>query len=449
MKEKYFFYRCPSKVNSRYDLLVFDSGGTVFTPLTEFYHDETGRIADSSVINYLNILMPFFYWMEVSSNYRGSKVVWDMPPEAIRSAIKDYLVGEMYCKVRFWSSFELVRQTSKSPSTINRLLAALKSFYKSMIRLNLYPHTNPLVDQNSENIQVLDGYRKGRPRMPSIAGTELPMRNRYRSQTDSYFKIHQNEWLPVIIDDTTLPSQIYAAVKKAKLLLRDQIIIRLLFETGARVSEVIEVTLGDFRARRSIREIATFNKGSNGIRTKFLLFSNDTYILLMRYLKNERKQHDPQGLPYEKLPDEAPLFISSRGTRYNYYAWYSHWKKAIRFSELMINPHKIRHWYVTNVMRTIYETSLNDSDRTIQMKEFVRYMRWRSKETLAVYEHFFDEKRQLELIDKVHKNMQLAEKEFSVRGMPNQTRRNDNSLNDMQEIINQDREILDFFKGLE
>ncbi|MNC35238.1 hypothetical protein D3C75_837130 [compost metagenome] len=76
-------------------------------------------------------------------------------------------------------------------------------------------------------------------------------------------------------------------------------------------------------------------------------------------------------------------------------------------------------------------------------------MRWRSKETLAVYEHFFDEKRQLELIDKVHKNMQLAEKEFSVRGMPNQTRRNDNSLNDMQEIINQDREILDFFKGLE
>ncbi|MBY0160181.1 site-specific integrase [Cytobacillus firmus] len=448
MLGRYRIFRCPPNIDSKYSLIVFDYNGSPFIPLTEYFHDEKGRIADSSIINYLNILLPFFYWMDLNSSYRGSRVTWDMPPEAIRVAVKDYLRVEMYCKVRHWNTFELVRQTKNSPDTINRFLAALKSFYKSMIRLNNYPHENPLVDNLSEKIHILSGFRSGRPRMPSAAGTETPFRSTYRGQSDSYFKMYQNEWFPVILDDATLPSQVYDAVKTAKLTLRDQVIIRMLFETGARVSEVIEVTIGDLRARRSIREIATFNKGSNGRRTKFLLFSNDTYILLMRYLKTERIKHDTLGLPHDKLPDDAPLFISNRGTPYNYHAWYAHWKKAIQNSSLKINPHKTRHWYVTNVMRTIYETSANDSERTIRIREFVRYMRWRSKETLVVYEHFFDEKKQLELIDKVHKNMKEEEEKYYKKDANNLIR-NYNMEHDLQKIVIEDSEILNFFEGLE
>ncbi|WP_290416004.1 tyrosine-type recombinase/integrase [Paenibacillus polymyxa] len=449
MWDRYRFFQCPSHIESKYNLLVFDSNGSPFIPLTDYYHDQKGMIADSSITNYLNILLPFFYWMDVSSNYQGSIVSWNMPPEAIRVAVSDYLKEKMYCKVRHWSSFELVKQTPKSPDTINRFLAALKSFYKSMIRLDYYSHTNPLIDGHSKKIQTVHGFRNGRPRMPLVAGTEPPIRASYRRQTDSYFKITQNEWLPMIIDDLSLPSQVYHAADKAKLQLRDRIIIRMLFETGARASEVITVTIGDFRARRSIREIATFNKGSNGIRTKFLLFSNDTYILLMKYLKNERIRHDPLGLPYDKLPDDAPLFISNRGTPYSYHAWYVHWKKAVQHSVLKINPHKTRHWYVTNVMRTIYETSSNESERIIRIKEFVRYMRWRSKETLAVYEHFFDEKRQLELINDVHENMLQIEKEIYVNGVSNMKQTHYKIQHKLQEIVIEDSEILGFFEGLE
>lgn len=446
MVNKYRFFRCPPNTNSKYSLIVFDFNGTPFIPLTEYYHDEKGRIAESSITNYLNSLLPFFNWLKSHSNYRGIRVTWDMPPEMIRVAIKDYLVAEMYCKVRNWSSFELVRQTQKSPHTINRYLAAIKSFYKSMIRLSFYTHQNPLIDQNSENVHVVSGFRSGLPRMPAAAGTEPPYRTTYRGQSDSYFKMHQNEWSPIIIDDASLPSQIYSAAHQANLALRDYIIIRLLFETGARVSEVIEVTMGDVRARRSIREIATFNKGSNGRRTKFLLFSNDTYILLMRYLKSERIKYDPLGLHHDKLPEDAPLFITNRGTPYRYHAWYAHWKRAIQFSSLKINPHKLRHWYVTNVMRTIYETSINDSDRTIRIREFVRYMRWRSKETLLVYEHFFDEKKQIELIDQVHEKMKINEEKYSDSGLDNLLRTSEK--NDLRELIIEDNEILDFFEGL-
>ncbi len=128
MIDRYRFFRCPSNIESKYSLLVFNYNGSPFIPLTEYYHDEKGRIAESSIINYLNILLPFFYWIDFRSNYRGSRVTWDMPPEAIRVAVKDYLRVEMYCKVRHWSSFELVQQQKNSPDTINRFIAALNRF---------------------------------------------------------------------------------------------------------------------------------------------------------------------------------------------------------------------------------------------------------------------------------------------------------------------------------
>ena len=42
---------------------------------------------------------------------------------------------------------------------------------------------------------------------------------------------------------------IYKAGKDSKWKLRDEIIITMLFQTGARAREVIELTFGDYRAR--------------------------------------------------------------------------------------------------------------------------------------------------------------------------------------------------------
>ena len=68
------------------------------------------------------------------------------------------------------------------------------------------------------------------------------------------------------------------------------IIARMLFETGARASEIIELTVGDYRQRKSHeRSSITFNKGSHGRKIKFLRFSKDTAKRLFHYIDTERK----------------------------------------------------------------------------------------------------------------------------------------------------------------
>lgn len=209
MEVNAFVLYSPKHIESKYKLLVFKEN-QVFLPLTEYYDDCLGRIDKSSATSYLNCLLPFFKWLEEASNFQGERVIWNDSEKKIRVAVEDYLMNEMTCKIRDKDSFRLVKFTNKSPNTISRFLSALKSFYKSMIRLEQYPYSNPLIHgqvilhQYKEEIK---GIREDKPKMPSIAGTEEPII--HRRLTDSYFKIINEEWQPHIIDDIDLPYQIY------------------------------------------------------------------------------------------------------------------------------------------------------------------------------------------------------------------------------------------------
>lgn len=71
-----------------------------------------------------------------------------------------------------------------------------------------------------------------------------------------------------IIDDGNLPYQVYQAGEKVDWSQREMLIARMLFETGARISEIIQLTIGDYRQLKSHQEVATFNKGSHGRKIK-------------------------------------------------------------------------------------------------------------------------------------------------------------------------------------
>ncbi|WP_240519853.1 site-specific integrase [Bacillus thuringiensis] len=210
-----YYYACrPKDVESRYELLVFNSNNEPFLPLTDFYQDNIGRISKSSVLSYLQCLLPFFNWLEQHSRYQGRHVKWDNSPEVIRIVIEDYLKSEMECRVREKDSFCFVNLTNKSSNTVNRFLSAIKSFYKSLIRLKQYNYPNPLIDSQAilnDYRRHLEGVRKDKPRMPAVGGTEEPLE--HRRLTDSYFKILNEEWQPKIIDDPHLPFQVYQAGK--------------------------------------------------------------------------------------------------------------------------------------------------------------------------------------------------------------------------------------------
>ena len=156
----------------------------------------------------------------------------------------------------------------------------------------------------------------------------------------------------------------------------------MLFETGARASEVIELTIGDYRSRKSFQEVSTFNKGSHGRRVKFLRFSKDTTKLLFQYINQERKKFDPLNRDFDSLPNDAPMFLTERGTPFSYQAWYPNWNKVINMMDMRLNPHKTRHWFVTTNMREIYNISKTSAEIKQRKDELIKYMKWRQKTQL-------------------------------------------------------------------
>lgn len=449
MATKYWYAFCPEGVQSRYKLLVFHDNEP-FLPLTEFYHDCLGRIDKSSASSYVNSLLPFFTWLDHDSNYQGKHVNWNDPPEVVRIAIEDYLMNKMECKVREKDSFRFINLTNKSPNTVNRFLSAIKAFYRSLIRLKQYEYDNPLIDSqailNEYRIQT-EGVRKDKPRMPSIGGTENSMQ--HRGFTDSYFKIINKEWQPHIIDDPYLPFQIYQAGKQVNWSQRDTVIARMFFETGARASEIVELTIGDYRARKSYQEVITFSKGSYGRKVKFLRFSKDTVKRLVRYINTERKKYDQKQLGFEDLPDETPIFLTETGTPLTYHAWFYHWNKAMKYSGIKLNPHKARHWFVTTRLREIHNISKSNVEIQQRKNELIKYMKWKNPDTIKVYEHYFDEEKHREAHNEMFKIMEKNEKEYKQKQKREQKKKPKLTVIETQKEIEIDADLQELLEGLE
>jgi hypothetical protein len=111
----------------------------------------------------------------------------------------------------------------------------------------------------------------GRNPMPAISGVDAPNDIRLSS---NYFRYAGREWLPQSIDDPTFPSTVYAAGREYGWGLREFCIVRTLFESGARISEVIGLTAADWAVSRFLNQFSARNKGSLGVRTKRLVISH-------------------------------------------------------------------------------------------------------------------------------------------------------------------------------
>ncbi|WP_245838232.1 site-specific integrase [Paenibacillus sp. FSL H7-0942] len=339
------------------------------------------------------------------------KVSWNDEPQAVNEAVRQYLLDQMNCKIRSRDGYEGVYLTKKSSKTVQLFLSAIKGFYKSMIRLKNYAYANPLVGlEFSRNNSDQHGERKNRPRVHKEAGTEL--QTSFRKQTDSYFKIINEEWVPEIIRDWDLPYRIYKAGGSQIWKLRDEVITRFMFEIGARISEILELTVGDYRQRTDLHEFAATNKGSYKRRIKFIRISPETLKLLIRYVNSERRQFAKTQTKFDSLPAQEPLFLSTRGTPYTYSAFYSNWTLITKKSGIRLNPHKARHWFVTSMLRGIYEQSNTTAQIEDKKKQLVEYMKWRDTETLNVYDHYHDEQKFRDLHMKLQANFMKREKEY-------------------------------------
>lgn len=405
----------PSSTRGTYPVLVLDGSRRLHLPLTVFAKEAPGWVDDKTARQYLSSILPFFAFLDAGHDRVAAGRTWDTEPQGVRGAVVDYLNRQYCCKVRQHRlGFQLVTPTAGTRSTVHVFLAGLKLYYQVACSLEIYMFSNPLQDQAAlAAVVTAQQAPDAPPRMPDVSGVVAPRRR--ARLTDSYFRLQGTEWKPQIVDDPTLPARVLAGGRTLKgWQLREDCITRVLFESGARVSEVLGLTLGDWARRSLLQEATCFSKGSHGRRVKFLRFSADTAKLVRRYVDTDRRHLDARGygvmehLRAAEAGDEdlfcIPLFLSARRQRLSGQTYRQHyWNPACVAAGINVDIHQARHWYVTMAIREIYETARDAAEVQRRKRELVEYMGWKSGEqVLGAYEHYFDAARHAEIQDQLH-----------------------------------------------
>lgn len=422
----YWYAPRPNGVSHQHPFLVFDRQDCLHVPLTVYAKDAASSLSRTSAQTYLHAILPFFTYLDEDEWQIRSGHSWDAEPAHVRQAVQDYLVQHLQCKVREHRlGFQLVAITAGTPSTIRVFLASLRLYFTVMKKHGYYPFGNPLQDKFSLSPDDLADDTVGReefPTMPEWSGVVTPKPQRARRLSDNYFKLVNDEWIPQIIDDPTLPAVILAA---GELLTswgdRERCVTRILFETGGRISEVVGLSLGDWLARGLLQEANAFSKGSQGMRVKYLRFTNDTAKLLRRYFDGERRRHDPWHRSLEDYCTLAqrsaidlstvPLFLSRQRTPLSAKTYREHaWNPACRAAGVDADIHQARHWHVTMAFREMYTHGPKD-DQAIhkRIRELIAYMGWKNGwETVEVYQHYFKAMDYNDTQDGVHAHLDAA-----------------------------------------
>jgi len=412
----YWFAVRPSDTAHGHPVLVFDLQNRLHFHLTIFAKAALTRVAKTTARVYLYAILPFFTFLDEDEWQVRAGHGWDSPPVQVRQAVQDYLVHRQHCKiVPHRMGFQMVYPAEESTAALRIFIAGLKLFYAVMRQQDYYSYENPLIDHVSSTIAQLAASIENPSSMPESSGVVEP--RRHKRLTDSYFKLEHQDWVPQIIDDPSLPQQILEAGRRYGWGLREECITRILFESGARISEVLSLRLEDWLKQNALQEANALSKGSRGRRVKIIRFTSETAKLLRYYVDTERRDLDSSKRTVEQYLKllrnnlkellTAPLFLSQRRSQLSDKTFRDrYWNPACQAAGLEINVHQARHWYVTQMVRYIYENAKDAGDVERGLHSLIVYMKWKSgQETLKAYDHYFEIERHTEIQGALHAQM--------------------------------------------
>jgi len=406
------FRKIAGPPSGRYEVLIVDGNGRPVSHLCEWFRLRKQPGLNATRRTYLNFLQPFFAYL-LSYGY-----AWNAAPEQIRSYVKAFLLEDISCEVSRDSALDGYRLTltGSSPlsqSSLRVLLAAIRDFYAVMAEAGLYAYANPMCSQ------LLQRWK--RERIKSIANSGAPDHAGIRSeswhetnlQPTAFFRQRRGEpWKP----DVTLTSEqiqhqmntdldwmtLHASTQ------RDRLVLMILRETGARLSEILSMTAGGYRKAKDPYQAYITNKGSYGREEKLIRLTPPIEAALVRYVRTERARFDPKSRKrLSQLDDADPIFLTRRRTAYNREAFYFHWRKLfaarptqkdgeVELPSLEYTPHDMRHLRVTGWLSNIRK--VKDADRAQMLRRGVqRRMAWRTSLTLLCYDHSFTEREEEEV----------------------------------------------------
>lgn len=198
---------------------------------------------------------------------------------------------------------------------------------------------------------------------------------------------------------------------------RDTVVLLFLRHTGARLHEILGMTVGGYRKAAGPLNALVVNKGSLGREEKLITFLDTDEEELLKYLRGERARYDPLGrTQLAELDDTDPLFLTARGKPYADTAFRYHWNHLMKQVEVQyrvsFTPHAIRHLFVTQHLVWIKEEAGGDWEEQQRLKAgLVQIMGWHSRETMHIYDHTFSI---AEAMQKLHAFQRKAERQAAL-----------------------------------
>src|SRR5258708_275740 len=308
--------RVRSQLGDTYELILLDQHDRIIVPLTEWYRLRLEQGPASTRSTYLACLMPWFTFLA------NDGCLWNAPPERLRKALLAFHRDRLGCKIHPQRDsdsvkIDLTRDTPLRESTLKVMRAALRDFYLVMRDAGLYAFANPLTSEVLVALKREQERTLANKGAPDHAGVRGEAHERSRKRPAAFLSKHQaEEWTPDVRKELADVRQgihkvIDAMLDSAEVPLREKAVLHLLQSTGARLHEVVFMTVGGYQNEGIAGQAQVMNKGSYGREIKTIYWASNPRVqeALNEYLEQVRPQYDPQKR--RRLADvdpKAPLF---------------------------------------------------------------------------------------------------------------------------------------------
>lgn len=392
-----------------YEVIFLDHQDRIVVPITEWYHQRQAYGSKGTRETYLTCLLPYLSFLI------EQECPWNAPPERLRPALIAFYRDRLGCQLHPRSDQErvdvaLTRETPVCASTLRVMRAALRDFYCVLKEAGLYAFANPLSSETlialkREQMQTLAN--RG---APDHAGIRSETREQSRRRPTAFLHHCQAQgWKPELRKELAdvregMHRVLDALIDSETLPLREKAVLELLRNTGARLHEIVSLSVGGYRNAGLAGQAKVMNKGSSGREVKTVYFAHNPKVeqLLTAYLKQVRPLYDPhRRTSLTELEDAEPFFLTARKTPYSVKSFYWYWYRAyeplqascpVRFS-----IHDIRHLFVSEFLITLRlacgsGTDRFDADRYLREREAFGHlvMGWQSPRTIDIYDQSRD-----------------------------------------------------------
>ena len=155
------------------------------------------------------------------------------------------------------------------------------------------------------------------------------------SPADEITTPKQEKYLPTSMSEDEVESLLGSPKSSIKIERRDKAMIEILYATGMRISELVNLKITDIDFNRSVLKV--FGKGS---KERLVPYGEKAAEALRIYLEDRKKL------------DSKDVFLSNRGTRITRGAFWQRIKIYIKRENLKssISPHTLRHAFATHLL---------------------------------------------------------------------------------------------------